>query len=72
MRAIASAVKRLAFAAAFGVVAGVLGFGQSAYAANPLELNFGLFGPNYEGRVAPCESAMGTITNQFWERESTY
>ncbi len=72
MRDFASAVKRAAFGAAFGVVSGLLAFGQPAFAANPLELNFGLFGPRYEGRVAPCESAMGMITNQFWEKESTY
>src|SRR5205807_6541319 len=71
MRDLASAVKSLAFAAAFGGLA-LLGFGQTANAANPLELNFGLSGPNYEGRVAPCESAMGMITTQFWEKESTY
>jgi hypothetical protein len=69
---LASALKNVAFAAAFGIVSGLLAFGQPAQAANPLELNFGLFGPSYDGRVAPCESAMGTITTQFWEKESTY
>jgi hypothetical protein len=72
MRDFASAVKRLAFAAAFGAMSGLLAFGQPASAANPLELNFWLSGPKYEGRLAPCESAMGTITNQFWEKESTF
>ena len=72
MRDVVSAMKRTAFAAAFGMVSGLLAFGQTANAANPAELNFGLFGPSYEGRVAPCESATGTITNQFWEKESSY
>jgi len=72
MRDVASAVKRLALAAAFGAVCGLLALGQPASAANPLELNFGLFGPSYDGRVAPCEKAMGMITNQFGEKESTY
>jgi hypothetical protein len=45
---------------------------QAAQAANPLELNFGLFGPSYEGRVAPCESALSTISSQFREKESTF
>ena len=72
MRDVASAVKRLALAAAFGAVCGLLAFGQPAFAANPLELNFWLFGPSYDGRVAPCEKATGMITNQFWEKESTY
>ena len=37
-----------------------------------MELNFGLFGPQYDGRVAPCEAALGTITSQFQEKESTF
>ena len=72
MRDVASAVKRPGLAAAFGAVCALLAFGQPASAANPLELNFGLFGPSYDGRVAPCEKAMGMITNQFGEKESTY
>jgi hypothetical protein len=46
--------------------------GQQAQAANPLELNFWLSGPKYEGRVAPCESALGTITYMFQEKEKTF
>jgi hypothetical protein len=67
-----AALKKAAPGAALGVLFGVLSLGQTAQAANPLELNFGLFGPSYEGRVAPCESALGTITNQFGEKESTF
>jgi len=37
-----------------------------------MELNFGLFGPRYEGRIAPCESALGTITAQFREKEGNF
>ena len=43
--------------------------GHAAEAANPLELNFGLFGPSYEGRVAECERALPTIATQFQEKE---
>jgi hypothetical protein len=50
----------------------VLALGQPALAANPLELNFGLFGPRYDGRVAPCERALSTITEQFREKERTF
>jgi hypothetical protein len=57
---------------ALGVLFGLFVFGQPAEAANPLELNFGLAGPRYEGRVKPCEAALGTITSQFQEKESTY
>jgi hypothetical protein len=72
MHELFKALKRPAVGAALGALFGLLAFGPAAEAANPLELNFGLFGPNYEGRVAPCESALGTITNQFWEKESQF
>jgi hypothetical protein len=58
--------------AALGVLFGLLAFGGTAEAAYPWELNFGLFGPNYDGRVKPCEAALGTITSQFQEKESTF
>jgi hypothetical protein len=45
---------------------------DQARAANPLELNFWLNGPRYDGNVAPCEKALSTIVSQFQERESTY
>ena len=67
-----SSLKKPSLGATLAVLLGLLSFGQAAQAANPLELNFGLFGPRYEGRVADCESALGTITNQFWEKESTF
>jgi hypothetical protein len=60
---------------ALGLVATALALlvsSQAARAANPLELNFGLFGPDYDGRVAPCESALPTITSQFREKESQF
>ena len=50
----------------------LLAFGHTAEAANPLELNFGLFGPRYDGRVKPCEAALPTIISQFREKESTF
>ena len=55
-----------------GVVFSLLAFGGTAQAANPLELNFGLFGPRYDGRVAECDKALPTITTQFQEKESTF
>ncbi len=58
--------------AVLGALFGLCVFGQAAEAANPLELNFWLSGPKYEGRIAPCESALGTITSQFQEKESTF
>jgi hypothetical protein len=66
-----TSLKKPCLGAALGVF-GLLALGQAAQAANPLELNFGLFGPKYDGRIADCEKALGTITNQFWEKESTF
>ena len=48
------------------------GLTPAAQAANPLELNFWLSGPRYEGRVANCEAALGYITAQFQEKESRF
>jgi hypothetical protein len=72
MRDIFSSVRKAGVGAALGVVFGLLGFGQAAEAANPLELNFWLSGPKYEGRLKVCEAALGTITSQFREKESTF
>ena len=55
-----------------GVLFAVLAFGQAARAANPLELNFWLSGPKYDGRVAECERALGTISVEFQEKESQF
>ena len=63
---------RLGLGAIAGVVIALAVSPQAAQAANPLELNFGLFGPSYDGRVAPCESALSTISSQFQEKESTF
>ena len=67
-----SSLRKAVLGAALGVLIGVFGSGQAARAANPLELNFGLFGPKYDGRVKECEAALGTITTLFWEKESTF
>ncbi len=65
-------LKRPGLGAALAVVFGLLSLGEPAQAANPLELNFWLSGPRYDGRVAECESALATITHQFSEKESTF
>jgi hypothetical protein len=72
MRDLFTTLKRLSLRSAVGVGLGLLAFGQPAEAANPAELNFWLSGPRYDGRVAECERALGTITNQFQEKESTF
>jgi hypothetical protein len=55
-----------------GALLGLLAVGAPAHAANPLELNFWLSGPKYDGRVAPCEAALSTIASRFQEKESTF
>jgi len=60
------------FGVAFGLAVGLGAWAPRAEAANPLELNFWLSGPGYEGRVADCEAALPTITSQFQEKESTF
>jgi hypothetical protein len=65
-------LKQFRLGAAFGVLIGLFAFGQAAEAANPLELNFWLSGPKYEGRIKPCEAALGTITRQFQEKERSF
>src|SRR5690349_6307201 len=62
---------KLGLAAALGALLAATSL-SPAQAANPLELNFWLSGPKYEGRVAPCESALSTITSQFHEKESNF
>ena len=72
MRDLFSYARKTSLGAAFGALTGLLAFGAPAQGANPLELNFWLSGPKYDGRVAPCESALGTITSQFQEKESNF
>jgi hypothetical protein len=69
MRDLATSLKRLGLVC-LGLSA--LFLGRPAHAAYPWELNFGLFGPSYDGRVKECEAALGTITSQFQEKESSF
>jgi hypothetical protein len=70
MRA-STSLKSLRFAAVLGLMFGALSLGE-ARAANPLELNFWLSGPRYDGNVADCDKALPTIATQFWEKESSF
>jgi hypothetical protein len=65
-------LKKNSFGAACGTLLALSSFVTGAQAANPLELNFWLSGPKYEGKLADCEAALSTITSQFQEKESTY
>jgi hypothetical protein len=64
--------KRHGLGAVLGLLLGLLAFGPAAHAANEFELNFGLSGPKYDGRVGDCEAALLTVMKQFREKESTF
>lgn len=64
--------RKAGLGATLGVLFGLFAFGQAAEAANPLELNFWLSGPRYDGRVAPCETALRAISSEFREKESSF
>ena len=70
MRTLVSSLKKAVLAAVAGMA--LFSAAPSAQAANLLELNFGLFGPNYEGRVGSCESALWKITYQFKDKEADF
>jgi hypothetical protein len=72
MRNLFIASKKPGFGAALGVLFALLLSGNGAQAANPLELNFWLSGPKYDGRLKECQAALGTITSQFQEKESNF
>ena len=72
MRDLVTFLKQLRLGAVCAALFGLLAFAPAAQAANPLELNFGLFGPSYEGRVADCQSGLPSVSYQFAEKESTF
>jgi hypothetical protein len=67
-----SSVKKSVPGAALGAVLGLMAFGQAAEAANPLELNFWLSGPRYDGQLSGCGAALPAIAAQFRDKESTF
>ncbi|MGQ3674539.1 hypothetical protein ACT6QH_03420 [Xanthobacter sp. TB0139] len=60
------------FAAALGIC--LLGAAPQAQAANLLEKNFWLSGPNFSGKVPSCDepSALGLIAQRFSETERRF
>ena len=71
MRDFFTSLKRPVIGAALGVMLGLMA-PSLAQAANFLELNFGLFGPKYDGQVRQCEAVLDTIAIQFGEKESNF
>src|SRR3954467_10655667 len=72
MRSFVSLLKKAALVAVAGAGMALFSAMPGAQAANLLELNFGLFGPSYDGRVADCEAGLSTISSQFQDKESTF
>ncbi|MBS0534941.1 MAG: hypothetical protein JSR72_12865 [Proteobacteria bacterium] len=71
MKTVDRFVRRAAMAGLAALVAGSVS-GGSARAANWLEKNFYLSGPNYDGDVPSCEAALGTISDRFETKESRF
>jgi hypothetical protein len=71
MRDLFPSPRRIGAAAVLGILFGLAALAP-AKAASPLELNFWLSGPRYDGQLAPCEKALGTITHAFGEKENTF
>ena len=72
MRDLFTFPKKFGIGVALAAVLGLLTFGQAAEAANFLEKNFWLSGPRYDGNLPPCESALGKISSDFADKESTF
>jgi hypothetical protein len=72
MHDLLATLKKSGPGAALGIVLGLFACGQTARAANLLELDFWLSGPKYDGRLADCQAAIKTVTAQFQEKERTY
>jgi hypothetical protein len=67
MRNLITSLKNAGSGAALGAALGLFAAVPAAQA-----VNFPVFGPSYEGRLASCEAALPTITSEFWEKESTF
>jgi hypothetical protein len=72
MRDLISSWKKAAMATLAGAAFGLLALAPGAQAANPLELNFWLSGPQYDGRVADCAAGLPLVSSQFQDKESTF
>jgi len=62
----------LKIVAGVAAVATLLALTPAAQAANPLEKNFWLSGPRYDGNLPACESALWAITDRFAEKEGSF
>jgi hypothetical protein len=72
MRDLFTSIRSLQAGTIAGAMLGLLAFGQAAEAANFFEMNFYLSGPRYDGNLPPCESALGKVSSNFADKESTF
>jgi hypothetical protein len=61
-------VRGVLFAGALAAAA----FASPVQSANWFEMNFGMSGPNYSGRLPPCDWALGTISHRFAAKERQF
>jgi hypothetical protein len=54
------------------VIAALTGFSAPALAANFLQKDIYMTGPNFDGVLPPCEAALDTIASRFAQKEGQY
>ena len=72
MRNLSAFLRKSGLGAVLGAALGLLAMGDAARAANPLELNFWLSGPRYDGQMGECYQALHAVSSQFAEKESKF
>lgn len=72
MRDLFSTVRNITLAVALSAVAGLTMLSPAANAAGVLERGIWLSGPRYDGEMRGCAEALGTISQQFAEKESRF
>jgi hypothetical protein len=63
---------KMTFFVAFAAVAGLAALNQPVQAAGVLERGIYLSGPRYDGDMRGCGEALGTIVQQFAEKEGKF
>ncbi|MGL5167840.1 MAG: hypothetical protein ACRC9K_18300 [Afipia sp.] len=72
MRDLFSTLRKLTLAVALGAVAGLMVLSPAAEAASVIERGIWLSGPRYDGEMRGCSEALGTISQQFAEKEGKF
>ncbi len=72
MRDLFPTLRKTFLALALGIVAGLATLSPAAEAAGVLERGIWLSGPRYDGEMRGCSEALGTISQQFAEKEGKF